>query len=107
MPLLHSLSIPTKRVITISSSVRPSCTPFLATVVAEAPRRRRCYGHGHRRMWPGHLKPSRAKPWAPGDGMLPCIFHDAGDDLTGRKSAGRRSSSASSVLIGVEDLTFK
>ena len=37
--------------------------------------------------------------------VLPRHFPDADDDLTSRKSPGRRSSSASSFLIHVRDLT--
>jgi hypothetical protein len=38
---------------------------------------------------------------------LPRRFPDAGDDLTGRKSAGRQPSSASSVLKEGKDLAPK
>jgi len=61
--------------------------------------------------WPHHLRPPRAEPSYPMDVRgrpgAPRHFPNAGDDLTGQKSADRRSSSASSVLIGVEDLAFK
>jgi hypothetical protein len=40
----------------------------------------------------------------PSPRKLPRRFPDAGDDLTGRKSAGRQPSSASSVLKEEKDL---
>ena len=67
LPLLQAFSVPTERVITISSSGRHSCAPFLATVVAGVPCRRWCCGHSRRRTWPGHHEPPRAKKSCPMD----------------------------------------
>jgi hypothetical protein len=80
-----------------------SCTRSPGPSIAGAPRHRRCRGLGRRRTWPGHLGPSRAKPWAPvdapGDG-------DASTPLQRRRRALFRSeprapmtSSTSSILI--------
>jgi hypothetical protein len=64
-PMLRSLSISTKHVTGISSSGRPSYTPFLAILIIGTPCHRRCHGPSHWSTWPGHLKPPQAKPRAP------------------------------------------
>jgi hypothetical protein len=99
--LLRSLSIPTKHAFAISSSGRPSCASFLATVVAGVPCLRRCCRHDRRCLRSGHLKLSRAKPrapvGAPGDGYVPRHFRPLLDKV-GRPQAILASHQAAATM---------